>query len=185
MLSFIFMQTCIHTYCPSQLTHTYLSSVHAHRPPHEEEVGVLLGQLRLLCENARRKRGGHPNLQYLFIGIHALTFTPPTRTLFFRSERSDTKQSKIRLGLFHYFWISKFQKCLSFWILNSKQIKHMKDYVAKFGQGNAKMARQAQSKEKTLEKMLRVRNKILKTYHIYIHTYIHTIYIYNIITCMW
>eukprot|EP01035_Chromulina_nebulosa_P030163 gene30163-40060_t len=31
----------------------------------------------------------------------------------------------------------------------------MKDYVAKFGQGNAKMARQAQSKEKTLEKMLR------------------------------
>jgi ATP-binding cassette subfamily F protein 2 len=35
------------------------------------------------------------------------------------------------------------------------QIKHMKDYVARFGQGNAKMARQAQSKEKTLEKMLR------------------------------
>ena len=43
----------------------------------------------------------------------------------------------------------------------------MKDYVAKFGQGNAKMARQAQSKEKTLEKMLRVRNNILKTYHTY------------------
>ena len=83
--------------------HTYLSSVHAHRPPHEEEVGILLWHLLLLCENARRKRGGHPNLQYLFIGIHALTFTPPTRTLFFRSERSDTKQSKIRLGLFHYF----------------------------------------------------------------------------------
>lgn len=35
------------------------------------------------------------------------------------------------------------------------QIKHMKEYVARFGQGNAKMARQAQSKEKTLEKMLR------------------------------
>lgn len=35
------------------------------------------------------------------------------------------------------------------------QIKHMKTYVARFGQGNAKMARQAQSKEKTLEKMLR------------------------------
>jgi ATP-binding cassette subfamily F protein 2 len=35
------------------------------------------------------------------------------------------------------------------------QIKHMKDYVAKFGQGNAKMARQAQSKEKVLGKMLR------------------------------
>eukprot|EP01035_Chromulina_nebulosa_P018741 gene18741-24506_t len=35
------------------------------------------------------------------------------------------------------------------------QIKHMKDYIAKFGQGNAKMARQAQSKEKVLGKMLR------------------------------
>lgn len=35
------------------------------------------------------------------------------------------------------------------------QITHMKNYVAKFGQGNAKMAKQAQSKEKTLEKMLR------------------------------
>lgn len=35
------------------------------------------------------------------------------------------------------------------------QIQHMKNYVAKFGQGNAKMAKQAQSKEKTLEKMLR------------------------------
>ena len=35
------------------------------------------------------------------------------------------------------------------------QIQHMKNYVARFGQGNAKMAKQAQSKEKTLEKMLR------------------------------
>ena len=35
------------------------------------------------------------------------------------------------------------------------QIAHMKEYVARFGQGNAKMARQAQSKEKTLEKMMR------------------------------
>lgn len=35
------------------------------------------------------------------------------------------------------------------------QIKHMKNYIARFGQGNAKMARQAQSKEKTLDKMLR------------------------------
>lgn len=34
------------------------------------------------------------------------------------------------------------------------QIQHMKDYVAKFGQGNAKMAKQAQSKEKTLKKMI-------------------------------
>lgn len=35
------------------------------------------------------------------------------------------------------------------------QIKHMKQYIARFGQGNAKMAKQAQSKEKTLDKMLR------------------------------
>lgn len=35
------------------------------------------------------------------------------------------------------------------------QIQHMKNYVAKFGQGNAKMARQAQSKEKTLDKMIK------------------------------
>ena len=35
------------------------------------------------------------------------------------------------------------------------QIKHMKQYVAKFGQGNAKMAKQAQSKEKLLDKMLK------------------------------
>lgn len=31
----------------------------------------------------------------------------------------------------------------------------MKDYVAKFGHGTAKNAKQAQSKEKTLEKMVR------------------------------
>ncbi|RHX97244.1 hypothetical protein DYB28_013479 [Aphanomyces astaci] len=35
------------------------------------------------------------------------------------------------------------------------QIKHMKDYIARFGHGSAKLARQAQSKEKTLAKMVR------------------------------
>jgi ATP-binding cassette, subfamily F, member 2 len=35
------------------------------------------------------------------------------------------------------------------------EIKKMKDYVAKFGHGTAKNAKQAQSKEKTLEKMMR------------------------------
>ena len=35
------------------------------------------------------------------------------------------------------------------------QIKQMKDYVARFGHGTAKNAKQAQSKEKTLEKMIR------------------------------
>lgn len=36
-----------------------------------------------------------------------------------------------------------------------EQIQHMKDYIARFGHGNAKLARQAQSKEKTLAKMVR------------------------------
>jgi len=33
------------------------------------------------------------------------------------------------------------------------QIKHMKDYIARFGHGSAKLARQAKSKEKTLSRM--------------------------------
>jgi len=33
------------------------------------------------------------------------------------------------------------------------QISHMKEYIARFGHGSAKLAKQAQSKEKTLEKM--------------------------------
>ena len=36
-----------------------------------------------------------------------------------------------------------------------EQIKHMKDYIARFGHGSAKLAKQAQSKEKTLAKMER------------------------------
>lgn len=35
------------------------------------------------------------------------------------------------------------------------QIKHMKEYIARFGHGSAKLAKQAQSKEKTLAKMTR------------------------------
>ena len=34
------------------------------------------------------------------------------------------------------------------------QIKHMKEYVARFGHGSAKLAKQAQSKEKVLAKMV-------------------------------
>lgn len=34
------------------------------------------------------------------------------------------------------------------------QMAHMKDYIARFGHGSAKLARQAQSKEKTLSKMV-------------------------------
>jgi len=34
------------------------------------------------------------------------------------------------------------------------QISHMKEYIARFGHGSAKLARQAQSKEKTLSKMV-------------------------------
>ncbi|GMH36634.1 hypothetical protein BSKO_04507 [Bryopsis sp. KO-2023] len=36
-----------------------------------------------------------------------------------------------------------------------EQIQHMKEYIARFGHGHAKLARQAQSKEKTLAKMVR------------------------------
>ena len=36
-----------------------------------------------------------------------------------------------------------------------EQISHMKEYIARFGHGSAKLARQAQSKEKTLDKMVR------------------------------
>merc|ERR1719295_2418796 len=35
-----------------------------------------------------------------------------------------------------------------------EQIAHMKEYIARFGHGSAKLARQAQSKEKTLKKMV-------------------------------
>jgi len=35
-----------------------------------------------------------------------------------------------------------------------EEIAHMKDYIARFGHGSAKLARQAQSKEKTLAKMM-------------------------------
>jgi len=35
-----------------------------------------------------------------------------------------------------------------------EEISHMKDYIARFGHGSAKLARQAQSKEKTLAKMV-------------------------------
>ena len=34
------------------------------------------------------------------------------------------------------------------------QISNMKNYIARFGHGSAKLARQAQSKEKTLKKMV-------------------------------
>jgi ATP-binding cassette, subfamily F, member 2 len=49
-----------------------------------------------------------------------------------------------------------------------EQISSMKEYIARFGHGSAKLARQAQSKEKTLAKMERggltekvVRDKVL------------------------
>jgi len=34
------------------------------------------------------------------------------------------------------------------------EIAHMKDYIARFGHGSAKLARQAKSKEKVLNKMV-------------------------------
>ncbi len=41
------------------------------------------------------------------------------------------------------------------WRWEQEQIAHMKEYIARFGHGSAKLARQAQSKEKTLAKMVR------------------------------
>merc|ERR1719397_402921 len=52
-----------------------------------------------------------------------------------------------------------------------EEISHMKDYIARFGHGSAKLARQAQSKEKTLAKMVEggltekvVRDKTIEFY---------------------
>lgn len=45
--------------------------------------------------------------------------------------------------------------CLAHDRWEQEQISHMKEYIARFGHGSAKLARQAQSKEKTLAKMVR------------------------------
>merc|ERR1719145_401588 len=53
------------------------------------------------------------------------------------------------------------------------QIAHMKNYIARFGHGSAKLARQAQSKEKTLAKMVagglteKVTKESAVTFHFY------------------
>uniref|UniRef100_A0A672K9Z1 ATP-binding cassette, sub-family F (GCN20), member 2b n=1 Tax=Sinocyclocheilus grahami TaxID=75366 RepID=A0A672K9Z1_SINGR len=44
------------------------------------------------------------------------------------------------------------------------QIAHMKNYIARLGHGSAKLARQAQSKEKTLQKMVRCADKYTLTH---------------------
>lgn len=53
------------------------------------------------------------------------------------------------------------------------QLQHMKDYVARFGHGSAKLARQAQSKEKTMAKMVagglteKVSTEKVKAFHFF------------------
>jgi ATP-binding cassette, subfamily F, member 2 len=49
----------------------------------------------------------------------------------------------------------------------------MKDYVARFGHGTAKNAKQAQSKEKTLEKMVRsgLTDKVLSSHLTSLHAH--------------
>ena len=54
----------------------------------------------------------------------------------------DTREEKLTNQVKKYEW-------------EQNQIKHMKEYIARFGHGSAKLARQAQSKEKTLAKMTR------------------------------
>ena len=43
---------------------------------------------------------------------------------------------------------------LDCFIIFSPQLHHFQNYIARFGHGSAKLARQAQSKEKTLSKMV-------------------------------
>merc|ERR1719195_1172452 len=52
-----------------------------------------------------------------------------------------TKQNYLKIKKKKYQW-------------EQDQIAHMKNYIARFGHGSAKLARQAQSKEKTLAKMV-------------------------------
>merc|ERR1719367_538635 len=52
-----------------------------------------------------------------------------------------TKQEQMENQMKQYQW-------------EQDQIAHMKNYIARFGHGSAKLARQAQSKEKTLAKMV-------------------------------
>ena len=63
-------------------------------------------------------------------------------------KRRRRKKKKDSLSLFH----KKLYK-QNRW--EQEQIADMKEYIARFGHGSAKLARQAQSKEKTLEKMVR------------------------------
>ena len=61
-------------------------------------------------------------------------------------------------GYYHQFVKTSSEKIENQWKQykwEQKQIKSMKEYIAKFGHGTAKNARQAQSKEKVLEKMVR------------------------------
>ena len=61
--------------------------------------------------------------------------------------RCKTRVQKDSLSNHIFFLVFRYQ-----W--EQDQIAHMKNYIARFGHGSAKLARQAQSKEKTLAKMV-------------------------------
>lgn len=68
------------------------------------------------------------------------------------------KQLQIYDGNYDQFCITRAEKennQMKKYAWEQNQIKSMKEYIARFGHGSAKLARQAQSKEKTLAKMTR------------------------------
>lgn len=68
------------------------------------------------------------------------------------------KQLQFYDGNYDQFCITRSEKesnQMKKYAWEQNQIKSMKDYIARFGHGSAKLARQAQSKEKTLAKMTR------------------------------
>lgn len=68
------------------------------------------------------------------------------------------KQLQVYDGNYDQFCITRSEKesnQMKKYAWEQNQIKGMKEYIARFGHGSAKLARQAQSKEKTLAKMTR------------------------------
>lgn len=69
----------------------------------------------------------------------------------------DNRKLKVYGGNYDSFMKTKFEldeSQMKLYNWEQDQIAHMKNYIARFGHGSAKLARQAQSKEKTLAKMV-------------------------------
>ncbi|KAJ8938383.1 hypothetical protein NQ314_011516 [Rhamnusium bicolor] len=83
----------------------------------------------------------------LYVKPHLLLLDEPTNHLdldacvWLEEELRKTRMELLENQMKQYNW-------------EQDQINHMKNYIARFGHGSAKLARQAQSKEKTLAKMV-------------------------------